>query len=420
MKAKTKLMLTIMSMCLILSFAVLGIFAVTTLNMSVGGNISFSADGISVVVSDGVFKTQSGATYENIMTDKNKLQGFEMNTDTKLSDIQTQLASWGDLDLMLSNLGDAYLHFSITNKMETTLYVYVSVNIGTNFKNMEIKANPIAYEFAGNEQKNYVITFDILDMSINAEISDFSIEVMLQKESIMKTQNKIDSTTGLELEEWDYSYLELGTYNGQPVRWRYVASADGTPYTGTTAPTTISGYYIQETFIDKRQAFLGSSKYSSSKHIADGYTSIYANDYALSDLRAYLTGAGTGSFMSDLSISKGNIIYSLIEGRTVADLYSNINHDGSAITASNSNFALSLKGDKDVSGQVDKFWSMSYKELSTYIPTQSDRIWDNNYWTRSFVQGLWSNAFAGDAKTGMIDYLVVGTTICVRAAFKIA
>ena len=168
MKAKTKLMLTIMSMCLILSLAVLGIFAVATLNMSVGGNISFSADGISVVVSNGSFKTENGANYENIMTDKNKLQGFEMNTDTKLSDIQTQLASWSDLDLSLSNLGDAYLHFSITNKMETTLYAYVSVNIGTNFKNMEIKANPIAYEFAANEQKNYVITFDILDMSINA------------------------------------------------------------------------------------------------------------------------------------------------------------------------------------------------------------------------------------------------------------
>ena len=257
-------------------------------------------------------------------------------------------------------------------------------------------------------------------MSINAEISDFSIEVMLQKESIMKTQNKIDSTTGLELEEWDYSYLEFGTYNGQPVRWRYVANADGTPYTGTTAPTTISGYYIQETFIDKRQAFLDSSKYSSSKHIADGYTSIYASDYALSDLRAYFTGVGAGSLMSDLSISKGNIIYSLIEGRTVADLYSNINYDGSGISDSNTNYALSLKDDKDVSGQVDKFWAMSRSELMTFIPTQSDRIWNNNYWTRSFVQGFANCVFTGEAKTGLIDYLVAGNTIYARAAFKIA
>ena len=420
MKSKTKIMLTIMSMCLVLSLAVLGIFAVTTLNMNVGGNISFAADGISVVVSNGSFKTENGANYENIMTDEDKLQGFEMNTDTKLSAIQDKLDSWSNLELNLSNLGDAYLHFSITNKMQTTLYVYITINIGTTSKNMDIKATPIAYEFAANEQKDYIITFDILDMEINAEAIGFSIDVMMQKESIMKTQNKIDSTTGLELEEWDYSYLEFGTYNGQPIRWRYVASADGTPYTGTTAPTTISGYYIQETFIGKTQAFLDSSKYSSSKHVAEGYTSIYASDYALSDLRAYLAGEGAGSFMSDISISKNNIIYSLIEGRTVADLYSNINHDGTAITASNANFALSLKDDKDMSGQVDKFWAMSRSELVTFIPTQSERIWDNNYWTRSFVQGFYNSVFAGDARTGMIDYLSVGTPVYARAAFKIA
>ena len=129
MKSKTKIMLTIMSMCLVLSLAVLGIFAVTTLNMNVGGNISFEADGISVVVSDGSFKTESNANYENIMTEEGKLQGFEMNTNTKLSAIQDKLDSWSDLELKMSNLGDAYLHFSITNKMETSLYVYVTVNI---------------------------------------------------------------------------------------------------------------------------------------------------------------------------------------------------------------------------------------------------------------------------------------------------
>ena len=46
MKAKTKLIATLMAMCLVITLGVFGILAVKTLNMSVGGNITFSAEGI--------------------------------------------------------------------------------------------------------------------------------------------------------------------------------------------------------------------------------------------------------------------------------------------------------------------------------------------------------------------------------------
>ena len=88
MKLKAKLIATIMTMCLVVTLGVIGIFAVKTLNMNVGGNITFSADGLSLEVSAGEFKTEGGATYSNITTQSNKFQEFAIDTNTKLSDIQ--------------------------------------------------------------------------------------------------------------------------------------------------------------------------------------------------------------------------------------------------------------------------------------------------------------------------------------------
>ena len=132
MKAKTKLIATIMAMCLVITLGVFGILAVKTLNMSVGGNITFSADGVALEVSQGIFKTTDDKDYSNILTQNNKLQAFAINTDTKLSDIQSKIDSWSGLELVMDSKGDAVLHFSVTNKMTTPLYVYVATTLGTN------------------------------------------------------------------------------------------------------------------------------------------------------------------------------------------------------------------------------------------------------------------------------------------------
>ena len=61
MKNKTKLVATLMALCLVVTLGVFGILAVKTLNMSVGGNITFTAEGIAFEVSPGAFKTTSGS-----------------------------------------------------------------------------------------------------------------------------------------------------------------------------------------------------------------------------------------------------------------------------------------------------------------------------------------------------------------------
>ena len=160
MKAKTKFIATIMSLCLVVTLGVIGIFAVKTLSMSVGGNITFSADGLALEVSQGQFKTTDNSSYSNITTQNNKLQAFAIDTNTKLIDIQSKIDSWSNLELTLDSKGDAILHFSVTNKMTTQLYVYISTNLGSNTNdNMDLVVSPNGAEVSSNETTNFTITF---------------------------------------------------------------------------------------------------------------------------------------------------------------------------------------------------------------------------------------------------------------------
>ena len=389
MNKKTKLVATIMAMCLVITLGVIGIFAVKTLNMSVGGNITFSADGLSLEVSAGIFKDDKDAKYEGITTQTGKMQAFAINTDTKLSDVQSKIDSWAGLELSLDSKGDAVLHFSVTNKMTTPLYVYVSTTLGENTNdNMDLIVSPNGTEIGAGATTNFAITFDILDTSINAGLKGFEVAMDFDKEEkVLKTQYKIDEETGLATTEIDYYYVEMGTYNGQPVKWRYIANSDGTRYEGTSVVNSLSGYYVLETDINKSMAFLDASKYNSStgKHLSSGYTNINANDYGLSDVRAFLTGNGTSDFCGLLGISQDDVIYSQIIGRTVADLYSNIITNGEAIDKSVAKHSLSLTGDKSIADEVDKLWLMSSYEASSMFENDGARVWglEGTYWMRT-------------------------------------
>ena len=179
MKARTKLIATLMAMCLVITLGVFGILAVKTLNMSVGGNITFNADGVSFTIGQGKFYQSNKTTeYAGITSQSGKMQGFAMNTNTKLSDVEDEIASWTGLELGLDSQGDAVLKFNIKNDMsDKQLYVMFTVSEGTNTNdNMHIVcANSELIEPTDN--KNIEITFDVLDDSINAGLTGFKIDI---------------------------------------------------------------------------------------------------------------------------------------------------------------------------------------------------------------------------------------------------
>ena len=424
LKLRAKLIATIMSMCLVITLGVFGILAVKTLNMSVGGNITFSADGLSLEVFDGEFKTTNDLDYSNITTQEGKLQGFVLNTDTKQSDIQSKIDSWTNLELTLDSKGDAVLHFAVKNNMATPLYVYIVTNLGENTNdNMDILVSPNGTEIAAGVKTNFEITFDILDDTINAGLKGFNVAVTFAKEKLIKVQNKLDAY-GKETNEVDYYYVEMGVYNGKPVKWRYVADANGTRYDGTNALQSLSGYYVLETFIQPSKSFLDDSKYNSTtfKHLTEGYANINANDYGLSDIREYLTNAGNGGFIESIGVSISNPIYSMITGRTLSDLYSNIfGEDGTAIEETNSSYSLVIPENK---GKVDKLWLMSSSEINTLLGQGEDCIWSNGapvyYWLRSpfSLSVACHSYYIGSG--GTFYYNLVTYSLGVRPSFKIA
>ena len=424
MKTKTKLIATIIAMCLVVTLGVIGIFAVKTLNMTVGGNITFSADGLALEVSQGQFKTTENASYSNITTQNNKLQAFSIDTNTKQSSIQDKIDSWSGLELQLDSKGDAILHFGVTNKMTTPLYVYVTTNLGVNTNdNMDLIVSPNGTEIGAGATTNFTITFDIIDTNINAGLVGFNVAVNFAKENLIQTQNKIDPTTGVPTSDVDYYYVEMGIWGGKPVRWRYVADSSGERYDGTTSVTTLSGYYVLDSYIPTiYKSYLAKDKYDSTthKHIGAGFVNINANDYGISDARAYLTNEGTGGFLKEIGISQDNLIYSLINGRTLTDLYKEIKRDGSTIDKTDSSYSLSFTGDSDISKQRDKFWLLSFSELTYLFPTIAERVWSDGYyyWLRSpgtsgagYLFGVSPSGHTGDSD--------VFNPNCVRPAFKI-
>ena len=177
MKTKTKLVAYLMSVCLVLSFAVIGILAVTSLNMKIGGDINFFAEGVSFSVGEGKFYEENGTTlYTGITSQTGILQGFSMDTDTKLTDVSDELATWTGLDLQLDSRGDAILKFNVANNMDDKeLYILFTVTHGDNLNNnMKIVAST-SEKISANANKDITIKFDILDMNINAGLEDFEI-----------------------------------------------------------------------------------------------------------------------------------------------------------------------------------------------------------------------------------------------------
>ena len=62
--------------------------------MNIGGDVSFAADGLCFEISQGELKTTSGVEYTNITEQTDIMQGFVMNTDKRVSDVQEYIDSW--------------------------------------------------------------------------------------------------------------------------------------------------------------------------------------------------------------------------------------------------------------------------------------------------------------------------------------
>ena len=283
--------------------------------------------------------------------------------------------------------------------------------------------------------------------------SSLNYEPTYAKDYIKWVENS--DTTDVEDGYWT---LTMGEYQGTPLKWRMVLkeNEEGTDVESVanyTQDTALSGSYYF--LLDTYKANVFNCSFENWYRSSSGYprldeyeNTVNVNDYAVSNIREYLTGVNvyrgytrsgsssrnytytpstdnvTGQTERENFITKFNIdsspVYSMIEGRTLSDLYSRMYSS----TAGNP-----VDFDTDVlipQDTKDKLWLLSYYEASKITMTQGTaadsgaRSWDNIYWLRSPYSST-TNDVASVSASGYIGTPYYAyRTYCARPAFKIS
>ncbi len=196
-------------------------------------------------------------------------------------------------------------------------------------------------------------------------------------------------------------YVTMGTYNNADVVWRLVG-LNGNKFTGSTAPTSGTGTFILETYIN----------------IVDSYDNDGDRcDYATSDMTEFLRG----EYLTELNL-ENDVVYSSITPRDMQNLYANIGWNSADGTIYSINTTSTL---------CDKLWLMSVAEIYTMVgggimtdnivpstwdtTIQTNVAWGSRYWLRS--TNTWMpNYITG---SGEFDRETSDCTFSLRPAFNL-
>ena len=353
------LMMSIFVMCV-------GVYAAASApKVGISGSISYDVGACKVRVIgnlDGAYTNANGSgttpVAKSATDDKGQAchyYGVHENAQSETN----MLPAWGIGSVYFKETAGGAESFVITLKVENLSAYPIKATVNntatevlTNV-NKTIKNNNA--EIAVGASGEIQIRYDVADSSKVANLT-IGNELVFEK-TIIKTL-KHD-------EENQYYYVEMGTYEGAPVRWAYYASVDdesGTAtmyeYDATTAPTG-KGYFIAVTDMAKdiRCCFDNSYKRTQNHsvyHTEEGLENVLAVLYGSSTVRKYLKGIDvqtsakfesfetedyrdsyhyeikpsgrTSNFLKDLDINENDAVYSKITGRTLTDLYESSGH----------------------------------------------------------------------------------------------
>ena len=141
MKLKTKMIASIMSICLVCAVFAIGVFALKTANLKIGGDVSFSATGVEADIKN---VTLTGATNNDQV-----LATGSINTSMTQADIDTKFQNWQSLKLFFDeNATDIELKFQIANT-STNADNYIEIDYDYSFTT----ENPNVDVFPGDENE---------------------------------------------------------------------------------------------------------------------------------------------------------------------------------------------------------------------------------------------------------------------------
>ncbi|HIV01406.1 MAG TPA: hypothetical protein IAA62_02495 [Candidatus Caccopulliclostridium gallistercoris] len=501
MKKRRKIIALVTTLCLCLSLFVVGVLAATSAKFNVTSTLNFTADGVYVMV-DASLKQGADVGTAAVLAEGAPTQptfkaysypretgqdypNGAASTTYFVDSTGAQVDTWaiGDINYTSTNKVVVY-EFTVSNYspfevqgtvsgISEALVTYVeqgqltiATYTGTSSSSATATASP-TYSFnipARTNETTPGVTCYKIAVTLNNFMNNLATGEIVMNVSFVKTPTAADYLTWVA-DDPDtttandgYWTLTMGEYQGTPLKWRMVLkeNEEGTDVESVanyTQDTALSGsyYFLLDTY--KANVFNCSfeNNYTNSSPYPrlDEYKStVNVNDYAVSNIREYLTGTdvyrgytrsgsnripelATGQEKEENFLDVFNItsspVYNLIEGRTLSDLYSRMAQgtSGTAVTFDTDvkNGVGELAGiDPDTT--KDKLWLLSYYEAykitGNKSPDSGARSWGANYWLRSpsssvtnFVNYVYASGKIGTALTAYLTY-------CARPAFKIS
>ncbi|MBQ3494378.1 MAG: leucine-rich repeat domain-containing protein [Clostridia bacterium] len=114
MKAKTKLIALIMSICLVCAVFAIGVFALKTANLKIGGDVNFTATGVEVQIKNAAVTGTKDAN-----SNKDMATAGVINTTMTQIEVDNAFSTWKNLSLDFNeNADDIVFSFDIVNTSE--------------------------------------------------------------------------------------------------------------------------------------------------------------------------------------------------------------------------------------------------------------------------------------------------------------
>ena len=498
MKKKTRIIGSISALAISMAMLTCGVLAASQVSLDVTSTVSFEAKGVYVKVNGQIQKGASTGSLADAVdttgTDY-KYIGYSYDAVTEQTETGTTATTFDDTPAGTASNGTmtawsiGTIEFDETNKVIRYNFTF------TNYSEFPVNATIKNYSTADGSTPALTTALAAFGDDVTAEESvtggviqipalsgstpgtaNYTITLTLNNFSSSLSQpialnfeftkletiadyltwvaDDLDTTTAND----GYWTLTMGDYKGRPLVWRMVLKEEGNDVSNVlnyTQNTALSGsyYFLLDTYIEDVFACSFENNYTHS-HISSNRLDQYknkvnVNDYAVSNIREYLTGVNVYRGCSERSYDRkpalatgqekeenfldvfnitNSLVYNLIEGRSLSDLYSRM---------SGSTSVTAVEFDTDVRNGVtgvaginpdttkDKLWLLSSYEASKITRTQSSaadsgaRSWNAKYWLRSPHPSYTTDESYIDA-SGQSFITNAFYTRCARPAFKIS
>ena len=198
MKKTTKIISLALSFCMVLALGIIGVLAVQNLNLEIGGNISFTAEGVKATITKGDENGENVVTGGTVV-ETGKMEVFAIDTSKTESEWQnsSKAQSWKNLQFTFGDTGTTTFKFTVKNDQPTTstneyLLVTTAATPGE-WSNAEI-AITRAKLLAPQQSTTVEVTFTVQDTDTNASMTGFNIELGLERVDATQIQS---SHTGM-------------------------------------------------------------------------------------------------------------------------------------------------------------------------------------------------------------------------------